>query len=771
MTSDSSSQDLSRFAETMVGNSSDYSKEQLDIALAATVMNTGLLSERQLSLALSSWTIHGNVSLADHLTNLELIDQPAQQGIMEQAKRRLAACNFANNTGNGAGTKSVMLTALEEIDPSGVVARLMGVRGVAGAGAIDSTGARESAVRFRLVRKLGQGGLGRVWMAFDEKMKRYVAVKEITCSDNPEALERFRREAEITGRLEHPGIVPIYQLGDDKQTGQAFYAMRFLGKTTLHDSILEYHERRGEGDDDPMLIRRLLTDFVCICQAIGHAHSRKVIHRDLKPENIAIDSFGQVIVIDWGIAKVIDDYQLLDAISDSAAEGGGNNSTMQGQVLGTPLYMAPEQAAGRIDELDERTDIYGLGAILFSILTGYAPHERTREAANVSGHRDLLAAIASHPVPDALEANPAVDPALAAICAKAMARRQYSRYQTSSQLAEDVQRWMAGEPVSAYRERPSQKIARWIQRHRVWSQVIAGAFIVGIVSVAMLAVSSHQSYLAAHQVKFDEMRGYMREIEVQLTATAEELEKDARFMSMLPPIQGIIDARNGMIEGEGEEVWRGRLETIYEGLLRANPDYLAISYATISNASEGKEVVRVERYTSDASYVRRVSPGRLSPYADGDLLTKTATLPPGEIWLSIHQPKTTQTSSQPGVRLLALTPVYDESTGDLFGIVVIESNLQRHLVELLSSIEQSSAEIYVANSSGQLWVSDRQGTDVEIANGDISITTIIPESAEFLKSNQIGIHVERIEGWIADRLLLGATNPQNEVNVFLQLHP
>ena len=155
---------------------------------------------------------------------------------------------------------------------------------------------------YRLIRKIGQGGLGRVWLAYDESLKRYVAIKEISGNDTPTAVERFDREAIITGRLEHPGIVPIYQLGTEESTGKSFYVMRFLGKTTLHDAIMEYHERRAEGDDDPMLIRRLLDDFVNACQALGHAHSRQVIHRDLKPENIAIDSFGQVIVIDWGIA-------------------------------------------------------------------------------------------------------------------------------------------------------------------------------------------------------------------------------------------------------------------------------------------------------------------------------------------------------------------------------------------------------------------------------------------------------------------------------------
>ena len=185
--------------------------------------------------------------------------------------------------------------------------------------------------------------------------------------------------------------------------------MRFLGKQTLQDAITEYHERRDEGDDDPMLPRHLLTSFVSVCQAIGHAHSRNVIHRDLKPENIAVDSFGQVIVIDWGLAKVLDEAMPGDNIADATLmDNSDGERTIAGQVLGSPLYMAPEQAAGRIDEVDERTDIYGLGAILFSILTGYAPHEQSQASSGSTTTRDLITAIASGPTPRVRNTNPEV---------------------------------------------------------------------------------------------------------------------------------------------------------------------------------------------------------------------------------------------------------------------------------------------------------------------------------------------------------------------------
>ncbi len=619
------------------------------------------------------------------------------------------------------------------------------------------------------MRKLGQGGLGRVWLAFDHQLKRHVAVKEITVKNNPAALERFQREAEITGQLEHPGIVPIYQLGEDVQTGEVFYAMRFLGKRTFQDAILEYHDRRNEGDDDPMLIRKLLTDFVNICQAIGHAHSRKVIHRDLKPENVAVDSFGQVIVIDWGIAKVLDEVHLGDRLAFQESSSIGHNSTMEGQVLGTPLYMSPEQAAGRIDELDERTDIYGLGGILFAILSGYAPHERTRELTNAAGGRELLAAIAARPTPNVTELNSAADQALAAICAKAMARRRYARYQSATQLADDVQCWMAGEPVSAYREKPRQRLTRWIRRHQILSQAIAASLTVAVVALATWGIASRQSRIAERQILFDEMRGYDREIELQLKFTAEQLAKDVRFMATLPPIQGLIDARNKLAENEGEDVWRARLEMIYEGILRANPDYLAITYTTTADAEQGLNLVRVERHVTDTAYVRRIPKSRLGEFGDPDLLKQTAAHSPGDILMMIHEEAPSESVKRQDVRLLAATPVYDQATGNFFGIVTIEINLLSQIAGFLDRLEQQTATIHLTDSQGNIWISDHPESGVEIKTQAADVTESIPSTAGFFKNPSQQRLANSNEGWIAVKVVLDPANPHQSVGIVLEL--
>lgn len=752
----------------MAGPSGDFSKEQQDIAVAALILRMGVISERQLSQALSTWTLHGDLPLHEHLVALGQIDVETCNQLVERSPSLLQEVAPEADTGFSSAETAVART-LDSVDPSGVIARLMGIRSVSGSGANDATGVRSSVARYRLIRKLGQGGLGRVWLAYDEHLKRPVAVKEITAPDQSSAHERFRREAEITGRLEHPGIVPIYHLGEDIETGQAFYAMRFLGKQTLHDTIQEYHERLSEGDDNPMLLRRLLTDFVNVCQAIGHAHSRKVIHRDLKPENVAIDNFGQVIVIDWGIAKVINELETSDGGSSSHASHQSTQSTMDGQVLGTPLYMAPEQAAGRIDELDERTDIYGLGAILFSILAGCGPHEHTRNSSNSVSGRELLTAIAGHPSPKATDVNPDVDPALAAICSKAMARRQYARYQSASELAEEVQRWMAGEKVSAYQERPEQRLARWIQHHRIVSQLAGLVLVTCLVAMTVFVVDSYKANNAERQSRFDQMQAYSRELEVQLITTAESLSKDVRFMSSLPPIPGIILAQSGAPDAESEEVWRTRLEQIYEEFLRANVEYISISFTKI-NEGAAEDIVCVERNIHDHAYLRRVPVSRLTTHNEPEIIAQVARLNRGDVLLAVRSADDNPDDRiEEGVRLVAITPIYDTDSGSLFGAAVIAIDLQHQIVEFLNELDQSTSIIQVTDRQGNVWVRDTPEDGVIESNKAISITSEFPELKTFFDDEDIPYYSDPDDGLIASKVLLDHFNRQTTIGIVLEL--
>jgi serine/threonine protein kinase len=581
-----------------------------------------------------------------------------------------------------------------------------------------------------------------------------VALKEIShpTGVSEAMIERFRHEAEITGRLDHPSIVPIYQLGKDEASGRMFYAMRFLGRTTLQDSINEYHERRLEGDEDPMLLRHLLSAFVNVCHAIGHAHSRKVIHRDLKPENVVIDSFGQVIVIDWGLAKIIDETSV-ESLMDSVSTGS-TDRTNDGQVLGTPLYMAPEQAAGRLDELDPRTDIYGLGAILFAIVTGAAPHEKTQKASVDSGvgARGMISVIASGDVPTARDANPDVDPALEAICRKSMARRRYARYQRATELAEDVQRWMAGEPVTAYQENQWQRVNRWIGQHpRIW-QAILGSVMVVLVALTTLGMAARHSYVAEQDARFAQLDGDVQEIALQLKNGADELEKDARFMASLPSVQEVAD---GGQTTEEAEFAQSRSEAIFSGLLRANPDYLAISYEAKQDGGAA-DLVRVERNPADPSLIRIVPKSRLLKSDTDELMEKVELLEPGDVKLSL------ETRSRHGEtartqRMSVATPVFSDNTGECFGMVVVEIDMSRRIENLLRGLRTTQNEVFVGDGSGQLWawVEPREG--VHVARAAQEIPNLPPEVVERLSKEGEAFQIIEDGEFIAQRFYVDPT--------------
>jgi serine/threonine-protein kinase len=355
-----------------------------------------------------------------------------------------------------------------------------------------------SSERFRILRPHARGGLGEVFVAADRELPREVALKQIQSHFAGDAVsrERFVREAEITGGLEHPGIVPVYGLGTYPD-GRPYYAMRFIRGETLREAIGRFHAADGQNRDlsvRSVELRRLLGHLLEACHAIEYAHSR-VVHRDLKPSNIMVGKYGETLVVDWGLAKAA-------GKEDLAARGGlscepvlqprsGSTAepTAMGKALGTPAYMSPEQAAGRIDLVGVRSDVYSLGATLYEILTGQAPVQG--DTVDVLLRR---AELGEFPPPRSIK--PGVRGCLESICLKALAREPADRYPTAAALAQDLERWLADEPIEAHRDRLSERVDRWLRRNRSWAQ--AGAL--GIVVVAIVSWIALAAVKRAHTI-------------------------------------------------------------------------------------------------------------------------------------------------------------------------------------------------------------------------------------------------------------------------------
>jgi hypothetical protein len=278
--------------------------------------------------------------------------------------------------------------------------------------------------RFVASRVIGEGGMGRVHEAVDRQFARAVAIKELRGDRaSTAARERFATEALVTGNLEHPGVPPVYERGV-LTDGSPYYAMRLVRGRTLHDAIAEA----------PGLSERLrLVQVVSkIAHTIAFAHERGVVHRDLKPENIILGRHGEAVVLDWGIAKVRGMPSTGGDASISGISGGSASQTGYGSVMGTPAYMAPEQARGEIDRIDERTDVFALGAILYQILTGRAPYDGAK-VADVIGHAKEAQ---WKPVASLERQAPAM---LARICERAMSRAPEDRYQSAVELADALE--------------------------------------------------------------------------------------------------------------------------------------------------------------------------------------------------------------------------------------------------------------------------------------------------------------------------------------------
>jgi serine/threonine protein kinase len=762
--------------ETMMidssASSAKVSKQEADLAFAVVVLRSGKVSERNFSRTIKGWTIYGTESLADRLVSQGLITATDGRQWNVDATRCLQAADQAVARLGGHSTQSQLASSrIAHIDSSGRISKLLGLGNQSEL--VTGEVARQLFARFSLVRKLGEGGLGTVWLARDENLRRYVAIKEIRSrggTDNASAIARFRREAEVTGRLEHPGIVPIYQFGTDSQTGRYFYVMRFLGKHTMQDAIAEYHERREAGNHDPLLLHRLLTAFVKLCESVAHAHSRKVIHRDLKPENVALDTFGQVVLLDWGLAKINDETGVSDAAFDTEhADEDGASLTIASQVLGSPMYMAPEQAAGRIDEIDERTDVYGLGGILFAILTGQAPHESTLGGSEPSSMSQLLSAIAGKTSLRPKQILPCIPAELDAICGKATQQKRCLRYASASDVAEDIERYMAGGKVSAYEEPCQRRLMRWIASHPRLSQLGGLLITLTLLTILATAYSLRQTHLAEEVFRFQQATDVAQELAFHLQSQAEGVIRDTRFMTSLPPAQGIILARTSPTQGEeGEPVWRDQYSAIFEGLLRRNESYLGI--AMLAYREQFEQVLKWERNVG-AGLLRRVPDSQLREFPIPEDGPPYMQMLPGDVILQTSDQLSPEapTRFRDALSLVAINSIFDDSSGELFGFMAIQLDLRRMIRERIEELRREATRVYITDGGGVIQLSYLDGHFQEREEGR-SIVESLPElavvfaddSVEHVYSDGHSLYATRL------RLSQGSAASEAELGIIVQ---
>jgi eukaryotic-like serine/threonine-protein kinase len=532
-------------------------------------LQNGLIDQARLVAAFHAWSLDRSRGLSEHLVamgHLDDDDRAAVDALVGRhlkkhggdAEKSLAAIPAGKSTRE-------RLAALADTDLN-VKLSHAGCGSAVTDGDADRTttyavGASSAdAMRFRVLRPHAQGGLGAVFVALDGELHREVALKQIldAHADDPNSRQRFLLEAEITGGLEHPGIVPVYGLGAYAD-GRPYYAMRFIRGDSLKQAIDGFH-RDVSLKTDPgrrsLELRTLLRRFTDVCNAIEYAHSRGVLHRDIKPGNVIVGKHGETLVVDWGLARAkgrADDVADTGETTLIPSSASGSSETLPGQAMGTPAYMSPEQARGNLDALGPRSDVYSLGATLSCVLTGKAPFE--------GDVVDVIRKVQAGELTPPRKVDSSIDPALEAVCLKAMALKPADRYASCRALAEDVERWAADEPVSAYPEPSGRRARRWAKRNRTAVTAAVVALVASLAGLGAVAAVQTQAKaaLAAKNLELTRANALVTKANTDLAAANAKVE--ARFNLAREAIRSFQDGVNedDMLKGSELKGLRNKL--------------------------------------------------------------------------------------------------------------------------------------------------------------------------------------------------------------------